>query len=201
MATKGINYKTYKGYHPDLTDNVDIDDLVDSQGKYRTRSLFVESFNEYTAAKREAANQKPLYSLKERNTEGVPSAYLIYMASADEFEAALKLVGSLAHWDELCKCKWFMEPSGITRGLKQWRIDMARRNASIGIKTTIAAAKQGDGASARKLLDMAGSDLIPYIKRDVGRPSNRKVAEAEAEEARMANQTKQLEQLYKSLKK
>ncbi len=164
-----INYQTFKGFHPDQEDAPDTSSLVRSNGAYLKASLFcdVPPFSE-----------KAIYSLKEKNSKGLPSAYLIYMASVDEYDAALKIVGSIAHWDALCACKWFMEPSKWHRGLKQWRLDMARRNASLANRVLIGAAKEGDVSSARKLLDNAEklTSLIPTT--GPGRPSPRKAKEA-----------------------
>lgn len=195
------DYKNYVGFYVDLLGEddpiPDMSILVDSSGRRRTRSLFLEAYNQYTNKVRGSVDLEPLYCLRDRGRDGLPSAYQIYMASTDEYEAAMKLVGSMEHWDMLCSRDWFMEPSKITRGLLQWRQDMQRRNASIGLKTTIQNAKKGDGASARKLLDISETDLgISKTKTGPGRPSPRKEREEEERKRAEEEEEQALEELY-----
>jgi hypothetical protein len=65
-----------------------------------------------------------LYTMKEEPTHGLPSAYLIYMTSASEHEAAMKLVGSWSHWKRLITSPRFLtEPRACSTwtGLETWR--------------------------------------------------------------------------------
>lgn len=89
-----------------------------------TQALFVE-FNPdapYTLRTRD----------RERDGRKVISAYQVYMQSVDEYDAAMRLVGSLEHWRKLCSLKWFMEEvpdkggSGVLHartGVAKQRID------------------------------------------------------------------------------
>ena len=91
-------YKTYEGF---LNPEADRSVLKDKRGVIKTQSLFLESQQYKLKAK-----YPPLYSLTEEEREGLPSAYQIYMNSSDEYEAAMKLVGSLRHWRRLCALDW-----------------------------------------------------------------------------------------------
>ena len=65
-----------------------------------------------------------LYTMHERPRHGLPSAYMIYMLSESEYEAAIKLVGSWTIWERYCKNKYFMQgPARSTNwsGLEKWR--------------------------------------------------------------------------------
>lgn len=99
----------------------------DKRGAHRTESLFVETIQPEIAK-----NYTPVYSLRDYDNKGYPSAYNIFMSAIDERDAALKLVGSMAHWRKLCSLKWFIEGRPICQfeGLKQWRQDMKDRDAT-----------------------------------------------------------------------
>ena len=142
--------------------------LKDGRGVIKTRSLFLEA-QPYKLREK----YPPLYSLTEEEREGLPSAYQIYMHSTDEYDAAMKLVGSLRHWRKLLDSEWFMEgiEGTMFEGLNQWREDMMLRDASRSKKQLQAAAAQGDTASARKLLDTA---TPKQQKAPVGRPKEEK---------------------------
>jgi len=174
------DYSNFLGF---LDKEADLSILLDSGGRARTASLFEESIAPVTVA----AGLKPLYTLSNRETKsGLPSAYLIYMSSIDEFDAALRLVGSLTHWRKLCKCKWFAEgklegPGRRFDGISIWREDMRMRDASMAKRVLLEAAKNGDVASSRKILDMATDKSVA----SVGRPGTKQAKkEAEAAEAR-----------------
>ena len=83
------NYAKYNGFMDDAADPTILTDVT---GRYRTESLFVE-----TIQKRTAKRYDPLYSMTDKEKGELPSAYLIYMTSVDEYDAAMKLVGSLKH--------------------------------------------------------------------------------------------------------
>ena len=139
--------------------------LLDSQNRMRTANLFPESsqdpHDKYPA----------LYSMRDTEHDGLPSAYLIYMHAIDEYDAATKLVGSLRHWRKLLNCKWFME--GLKNkgfeGLDQWRKDMVDRDASAGKRALMKQVAKGDTSAARKILDMAKPAAAPKV----GRPGTK----------------------------
>ena len=158
-------YQEYEGF---LSPDADRSVLKDMRGVIKTQSLFLESQQYKLKAK-----YPPLYSLTEEEREGLPSAYQIYMHSSDEYEAAMKLVGSLRHWRRLCALDWFMDgiPEKMFEGLKQWREDMRLRDISEAKSQLRIAAQKGDTASARKLLD---SSKTTEEKKGPGRPTKPK---------------------------
>lgn len=139
-----------------------MNNLVDVRGVYRTESLFKETIRPIVAE-----SYDPVYTIKEKDNE-YPSMYRIYMESVDEYDAAMKLVGSMAHWEKLCALKWFK--TGRTevgfRGLDAWREDMRQRDLSYAKAKLKKAADNGDITATRKLHDIA-SKKTP---RKVGRP-------------------------------
>ena len=167
-------YITYTGFSdPDTDRSV----LKDSIGRYRT-NIFYE-FN-----KSAQADYPPLYTMREDEWKGLPSAYRIYMASDSEYEAAMKLVGSWAHWQRLLKCKPFMkggEDMGIWMGLEQWREEKAIRDKAQAYNQ-IKLSAAGGNVQAQKLL-LEGTD-----KAKRGRPSKAEVAKQAAKEAEKNDQ-------------
>ena len=159
------SYATFKGF---LDSEADRSVLKDVRGVIKTQSLFLES-QPYKMREK----YPPLYSLTEEEREGLPSAYQIYMHSTDEYEAAMKLVGSMRHWRRLCELDWFMEgiPEKMCEGLSQWREDMRLRDASAAKRNLMNAASNGDTSSARKLLD---TSTPKAAKAPVGRPKQEK---------------------------
>lgn len=175
------DYANYLGFQePDADKSV----LRDSRGVIMTRSLFLEA-QDWAVKKK--GKIKPLYSLTEDEREGLPSAYQIYMHSVDEYDAAMKLVGSMRHWRKLCKLDWFLEgiPDKMFEGLKQWREDMKYRDASTAKRQLMSAANstRGDTAAARKILDMS---VDKAAKRPVGAPKKTKEPEDNGAQGRVA---------------
>jgi len=85
--------------------------LFDSRGHRRTGSLFAETTQD--------KNMSPVLSLRDYDS-ALPSCYQLFMASADEYDAALRIVGSMAHWRKLMNCSWFMtgDPDKNFQGLE-----------------------------------------------------------------------------------
>lgn len=98
----------------------------------------------------EFQNPDAPYTLKNQDvTKGdktYVSIYRVYMESADEYEAAMRIVGSMQHWRKLCSQAWFLE--GIDafswEGIKQAREDMAARDKSLAKKQLLEAASEGN---------------------------------------------------------
>jgi hypothetical protein len=69
-------------------------------GRTVTRGLFFE-----TAANPELVR----FTLKDEDHAGYPSLRRLYLQADDptEYEFAIRVIGSLAQWDDLCRCKWF----------------------------------------------------------------------------------------------
>ena len=136
-------------------------DLKDKRGVQRTESLFHETIQPPVRKKYD-----PIYSLRDYDHKGYPSAYQIYMDSVDEHEAALKLVGSLSHWRKLTGLKWFLE--GRTEcqfeGLIQWREDMKARDASEAKKVLQEQTKEKNVTAARALLAESKTKIVSATK-------------------------------------
>lgn len=131
-------------------------EFIDARGALKTELLFAETIkpdrlDRYT----------PIYSLKEQDGE-YPSAYRIYMSSADEYEAAMRLVGSMRHWRRLCGLQWFMNgiPTGSFDGLRSWRKDMELRDKSSAKKQLMESAEAGV-VSAQRALYLSDSPVKP----------------------------------------
>jgi hypothetical protein len=131
-----------------------------------TEGLFAETISENTRA-----NRDPVYSLREDDIKGYPSAYQIYMNSIDEVEAAYKLVGSLYHWNKLLELDWFLEgiPQLSFTGVKQWREDLRQRDQMIAKAVIFTAAKAGDVSAARALERMSSDTLGEQEKASGGK--------------------------------
>lgn len=117
--------------------------LFDVRGHRRTASLFKE--------KTQDQNCPPIFSLKDYDSD-LPSAYLIYMSAADEYDAAMKMVGSMAHWRKLLNLTWFMEGEAEASfaGLDSWRQDMAARDASLAKQVLMDKLKNDEDVNAAK---------------------------------------------------
>ncbi len=132
-------------------------DLKDKRGVQRTESLFHETIQPPIRLKYE-----PVYSLRDYDHKGYPSAYVIYMDCVDEHEAALKLVGSLSHWRKLTSLKWFLEgrPECQFDGIIQWRADMKARDASEAKKVLQEQTKEKNVTAARALLAESKTKIV-----------------------------------------
>jgi len=182
-----IDYSSYIGFN---IPNFDTETFKDTRGSLRTKSLFYETITVDAIA----AGWRPTYSIRESNKKTeLPSAYRIFMSSVDEYEAALKIVGSLKHWRKLCECTWFMEgdkPRNFD-GLIQWREDMRLRDASLAKRQLVASAKEGDASSSRKLLDISYKEGKEAV---VGRPKKVKPKDTKQDD----NQSR-IEKLHASI--
>lgn len=134
--------------------------LKDSQGRFRTQSLFWESRH---------PDMSPVFTKKKYNHNGCISMYEKYMEIADptEYQVAIRLLGSWDHWDKLCQLSWFKEM------VEDWRAELKLRMASeiyMNMKETSTNAKgTPQGIQADKWLHEQYGDLPPKAKR--GRPS------------------------------
>lgn len=145
-----INYKEYRGFLDPESDR----SLIQTDNNINlTAALFLETADDKSTA---------MYTLREFEYNGYPSAYLIYMNSADEYEAAMKLVGSMRHWEKLCGSKWFMEGKGVAthRGLEAWRLDMVLRDQSNAKRLLIEQAEQGSVTAQRILFEAGGTRAV-----------------------------------------
>ena len=145
--------------------------LKDSMGRFRTQSLFVEhKVDGYVAP----------FSLKEYDHKGALSMYKKYMDYADptEYSAALGLLGSWRHWQQLTSAKWFAPY------IEQWRAELKVKLEHDRFTELKEAAKNGN-VTATKALDERYSGGKGSKR---GRPSKKEraeVAKMEREEAKI----------------
>lgn len=155
-----MDYSLYRGFQdPEADQSV----LLDDRQARKTETLFLESISSNSKKKYE-----PIYTLREQEKQGLPSAYQIYMHSIDETDAALKLVGSLGHWRRLCGLKWFMEGAEQMghEGLRQWREDMKARDLSTAKRQLMDQAAGGNVNAAKKLMDEANKGRVGRPKKE-----------------------------------
>lgn len=138
--------------------------LIDKQGRRRTKSLFweyrLESDGQY----------EPVFTLADYDRPcGCKSMYHIYMAADTEYEAAQTLLGSWAHWEKLCECTWF-KPF-----IDQWRKEVRIREKAIAKTVLLEQASEGNVTAAKALIEE---------DKKRGRPSKQEIAQnaKEAEE-------------------
>lgn len=122
-------------------------DFKDNRGALKTELLFEE-----TIKSERRKDYTPLYTLKEHDGD-LPSAYKIFMGSTDEYEAAMRIVGSTRHWRRLCGLKWFMDgiPMSGFEGLRNWRKDMEMRDKSKAKAQLMESAETGNVSAQRAL--------------------------------------------------
>ena len=174
-------YSQYPGFkNPDTDRSI----LRDKMGRYRTNL-----FNEFNTSAHE--DYPPMYTMREDEWKDLPSAYRIYMTSNSEYEAAMRLVGSWAHWQKLLTCPRFMNcPAGsyVWTGLSSWREEKETQDRAQAYMLLKLNAENGN-VQAQKLIFEGDK------KR--GRPSNAQIKHA-AEEA--AKHTKSIKDDLKRIK-
>lgn len=115
-----------------------------------TQGLFIEFQN---------AEETAPYTFKEsdiyKNDRTYVSFSSVYLDSADEYEAAMRLVGSWKHWNKLLQLKWFTEglPQFNWEGIESLRATMNARDRSLARRKLLEAAEQGNVTAAKAVLD------------------------------------------------
>jgi hypothetical protein len=147
------------------------EDFYNDNGQFTYRQMFQEVQN-YGQRKHDNL-PKPIYTLKQKHKPelGLISAYQLYMESADEYEAALKICPSLVEWERMAKAKWFLEgaspaPGGF-EGLKVWREHMRMRDASLAKKQLLEQTNEGNVTAAKALL------AETKVRKPAGRPNKK----------------------------
>lgn len=143
-----FDYLNFKGF---MEPGADRSSVMNETNQNYTKALFFEWHDDEVS---------PLYTLKDQECNGLPSMYQIYIHSTDEYEAAMKLVGSIRHWEKLCGSKWFMEGVGAPaghRGLKAWREDLILRDRSRAKAMLVQEAEKGSVTAQKILLELGGT--------------------------------------------
>lgn len=114
-----------------------------------------------------------IYTLKDRDHEGLPSLYRLYMESNDptEWRFANSYLESWEHWERLTKTNWF-KPY-----VERWRKELEIRMKSESLARIMSEAKTGskDAFQANKYLLEKGWE--PKDKSERGRPSKKEINE------------------------
>lgn len=135
--------------------------LIGEKNVKFTQGLFVEFQNSDDTAP---------YTFKDfdvcKNERVYVSFSSVYLDSTDEYEAAMRLVGSWKHWQKLCQLKWFVDglPQFNWEGLDSLRATMNARDRSLARRKLLEAAEQGNVTAAKAVLD--GKEV-----KKAGRPS------------------------------
>lgn len=152
--------------------------ILNHKGKKLTFGLFQETT-------RPAQYKKfcPVYTLQENSiwiaepwNVWIPSAKQIYVRSTSEYEAAIKLVGSIEYWNRLLYHDWFVEGNDDYRwtSLNQWREEQRMRKQHLAENILLQKAMNGDTQAAKMFYQ--GLD-----KNKRGRPSDSEIKKAAAE--------------------
>ncbi|MDE2102798.1 MAG: hypothetical protein KGL39_36475 [Patescibacteria group bacterium] len=130
-----------------------------------------------------------VYSLKDRDHEGYPSLYRLYMEADDptEYLFATQHLDGWDHWETLCQCTWF-KPY-----IDRWRRELEIKHRALALANIKKLASDPDSKEfhqANKFLVNAG--WVGETKRkNAGRPSKEEVSKAAKA---MADEARQLEE-------
>lgn len=113
----------------------------------------------------------------------------LFIESVDEYDAAIKILGSWEHWEKLCNLSWFTDgyttsTGMVYGGLNNWRNQMKLRDESLAKSQLIDQVKTGNVAASRYLHEIS-------TKQKAGRPETKKP------KAKVSN----VEQLWKDVKR
>lgn len=120
-----------------------------------------------------------VYTLKDKDHEGYPSLYRLYMEADDptEYSFAVENLDSWDHWETLCQCTWF-KPY-----ISKWRHELEIRYKSRSLKqlNSIAAdPSHKDHTQTNKFLVTQGWKTDERRK-GAGRPSKDEISKAAKE--------------------
>jgi hypothetical protein len=144
--------------------------LTTDNNQFLTQSLFYE-------CRHQSMSDYIPFTLRENDFKDYISVYKIFMESDSEYECAKKLLNSWKHWCILKEAPFFKKEYLL------WVEEKAIRDAAVGIKTLVEAAKDGNIVAAKYLVDKQNSAK----SRKVGRPTRAEVIEEKRKEARLNN--------------
>lgn len=135
--------RTYKeSLVPKPDDELPINVLL----RHCTKALFYEFRHQTTMT---GKGIRAPYTLKAYDwiKDGITyrSMYHIYLRCDSEYEAAIVLLGSYAHWQRLKQCKWFIPYLDI------WELERNKRDEAIARSILIQQAEQGNVSAARSI--------------------------------------------------
>lgn len=133
-----------------------------------------------------------VYTLKDKDHQGYPSLYRLYMETGDptEWRFATQYLDGWEHWDMLTQCHWFVPY--VTR----WRKELQLRIASQSLARIMAEAKTNsrDSFTANRYLLERGWE--PKDAKKGGRPTKESIRAAAHE---LASQSQQINSDYDRL--
>tara|TARA_R110002096_G_scaffold163951_1_gene331545 strand:+ start:4610 stop:5107 length:498 start_codon:yes stop_codon:yes gene_type:complete len=121
--------------------------LYASNGNFLFRAMFYEM-----SAPAQRIKHPPIFTLKPQEYKGLPSAYLTYMESIDEYDAAMKICPHMRAWDQLRQADWFLNGGPTFEGLKDWRTHMKQRDNSLAMAALQDKIAEGDVTAAKAVL-------------------------------------------------
>lgn len=177
-------FRKYREVEPKLKKGLTLPDygidytvLKDKMGRFRTRSLFKETWK-----KNPNLDSPPLFSLKaDDDVNGLISLKRIYLDVSDptEYRFAVGLFKDPRHWKHLCELEWFAP------FLEKWRWELRAKLRAQAIDNLIRLSE--DNLAAIKTL--ATEDFIYQsyldegpLKKRVGRPNKDKPDNSPSEE-------------------
>lgn len=169
---------TEKGIEHTLTNTIP---LVDPRGRYRVRTLFLETMKgeEYDTCRYQPVwtltsrpytirTDSPFYK-PDRYPTILPSLHQLYVESGDptEYLFALKAFGSFEHWE------YIKSTSALDDYLPAWQRELKAKIEGEAILAARRVARDGEGAQALNAAKWLHSVLQP--KNTKGRPSKEEV--------------------------
>lgn len=146
--------------------------MLDSMGKFRTQSLFLEL----------GYGADALFTLKDQDHEHDGTTYLsmkrLYLEFEDptEYEFANSVLLGWKHWQRMCENKV------IRKHIDEWREELEVKLRSQAIRDAIQEAKKGHFQAAKWVADRGWST------RGAGRPSKADVEHEKKVQARIDNE-------------
>jgi hypothetical protein len=116
-----------------------------------TQGLFIEFQNSEDTAPYTFKD----FDISKDNDRVYISFSAVYLDSSDEYEAAMRLVGSWKHWQKLLQLKWFVEglPQFNWEGIESLRATVNARDHSLARRKLLEAAEQGNVTAAKAVLE------------------------------------------------
>jgi hypothetical protein len=146
--------------------------MLDSMGKFRTQSLFLEL----------GYGTEALFTLKDQDHEHEGKTYLsmkrLYLEFEDptEYEFANSILLSWKHWQRMCENKI------IRKHIDEWRDELEVKLRSQAIRDAIQEAKKGHFQAAKWVADRGWSN------RGAGRPSKADIEQEKKIQSRINNE-------------
>lgn len=142
-----------------------------ANGKFLTEALFFET-------NRDRSVTAPVFTLKDREHEGLPSLKTLYLSYSDptEYRFSTETLGSFQHWNLLCSLSWFKQH------IEEWRAELDAKIKSETVETARAILASTEASEPSRL--QAAKFLADHgweTKPKKGRPSKRDVERAARE--------------------